>query len=215
MRVNRRRMVSGRLHCVVAQETQFPSNLLDRRGNAGRRLRRTNRPRRLFHPGAELRIVVCFPLRVEQANLRRRHLVEHLLRQIAVFARLKRAQIRHLPISRRLDHVRIALKGTDREQSIVVRRLLVGRYSQPLVVWIKTSRHGSRPKASTPDDQSDADGRVAGSILVPNHPRCKHRPSLGLGIQGEPLGTNLASPGANVNWPSAHANVAGLLSMQA
>jgi hypothetical protein len=80
-------------------------------------------------------------LGIQEAKLRRRHLVEQLLGQRAMTTRLVRPQVGHAAVGRPLDHVGIVLEELHAEQAIMMGRLLGRRDAQPGVIRIERLGH--------------------------------------------------------------------------
>ena len=64
--------------------------------------------------------------------------------QLALLARLERAEVRHLLVRGALDHVPVGLKLLEAQQAVVVGRLFLGRDAKPDVIGIEVFRHGMR-----------------------------------------------------------------------
>jgi hypothetical protein len=92
-----------------------------------------------FRP--QFRVVDRLALRTHQAQLGRRNLVQHALRERAVAPGLIGAQVGHALVGGGLDHVGIALEPLDPQQPVMIGRLLLGRNAQPLVVRVERLRH--------------------------------------------------------------------------
>ena len=92
---------------------------------------------RCRHGRLEFSVVECLLRRAQQANPGCGNLVEDLLRELCVLARLKRANKRHLLIGRSGDHVRVGFEQIDAQQPVMMWRLVLRRYAQPFVVRIE------------------------------------------------------------------------------
>ena len=79
--------------------------------------------------------------RPQQTELRRRDFVQQPLRFRAVFTRLKRPQQHHPLIGGVLDNVRAGFKRSHAQQPVMIRRLLVERNTQPLVIRVEGFGH--------------------------------------------------------------------------
>ena len=129
----------GRGSGVHRRFVMFRRRRLRRRAWRGGGRRRGRSSLSQFRPQP---LVVFFLLfRTKQTNLGRRNLVQQLLRQLGMLARLQRPQVDHPLVGRGLDHVRIAFERIDRKQPIVVGRLLGGRDAKPLVIRVELRCH--------------------------------------------------------------------------
>jgi len=133
-----------------------------RRGRAGdRRLRgglRRNGPRRRRFGLGQLRpqrsIIGRLLLGLEQAHARRRQLVQQFLRQGRMRPGLKGPNVGHLPVGRVGDRIGVRFEQFDRQQPIVIRRLMFRRNAEPLAVGIERFGHsgaGSRKPPGSVD----------------------------------------------------------------
>jgi len=63
---------------------------------------------------------------------------------------LKRADVGHLPVGRVGDRVGVRFEQLDRQQPIVVRRLLIRRNAEPLAIGIERFGHIDAERGTPP-----------------------------------------------------------------
>ncbi len=86
-------------------------------------------------------IISRFFLGIEQADFGRGNLVEDLLRQSGVRARLIALDLAHPTVGRVGNHIGIRLEGRNRQQAVVMGRLLFGRDPEPFPIGIECISH--------------------------------------------------------------------------
>jgi hypothetical protein len=142
---------------------------------------------------------------VKQTNPGGRHLVQQLLRELAAFAPLEIAEVRHPLVSRALDDIGITLKNLDCQQAIMVRRLLFRWNAQPFVIRVENCRHLVPRRIAIPFPNRAARGLRHKPRAWPDRgektdaaeqPRAVHRAGL---VRNEPLG--FKAPSAQTKIP--------------
>ena len=80
-------------------------------------------------------------LTVQQTQARPRNFIQQLLTVGRMLTRLVFAQETQLPVGGGFNDLQVFFEIRNPEQTVMVRRLLVGRNSQPLVIRVKACRH--------------------------------------------------------------------------
>ena len=119
-----------------------------RRGKSGLRRRqcrrRSHRGRHLWRElSPQLPVIFRLLLRIQETDFRRRKFVENLLRQGHVLPEMIVSHMSHPLLGCVRNHIRISLEEFNRQQPVVIWRLIFGRNAQPFVIGVEVFGHGT------------------------------------------------------------------------